>query len=258
MVKNKVTVITGAASGIGLDTARVFAKNEARVVLSDINEEALSLAVKEFKDKGYDAIGIRCDISNEEDIKNLIKESISHYGRIDVFISNAGIQHVDNIEDFPTDKYEFMLKLMLVGPFIAIKELFPIMKKQQFGRIINMASINGLVGFAGKAGYNSAKHGLLGLTKVAALEGAQDNITVNSICPGYVDTPLVRNQLAGIAKARNMSEKDVLENVILKLVPQKKLLSTDEIANYAMFIASDHAKSITGQALVMDGGYTVQ
>jgi len=258
MVKNKVTVITGAASGIGLDTARVFAKNEAKIVLSDINEETLNLAVDEFKAAGYDVIGIKCDISSEEDIKNLIKESVKHYGRIDVFISNAGIQHVDNIEDFPTSKYEFMLKLMLVGPFIAIKELFPIMKKQGFGRIINMASINGLVGFAGKAGYNSAKHGLLGLTKVAALEGAQDNITVNSICPGYVDTPLVRNQLAGIAKARNMSEEDVLEKVILKLVPQKKLLSTDEIANYAMFIASEHAKSITGQALVMDGGYTVQ
>ena len=258
MLKNKVTVITGAASGIGLDTARVFAKNEAKVVLSDINEEALNIAVDELKSAGYDVLAIKCDISNENDIKNLIKESMAYYGRIDVFISNAGIQHVDNIEDFPTAKYEFMLKLMLVGPFIAIKELFPIMKKQQFGRVINMASINGLVGFAGKAGYNSAKHGLLGLTKVAALEGATHNITVNSICPGYVDTPLVRNQLASIAKTRNMSEKDVLENVILKLVPQKKLLSTDEIANYAMFIASDHAKSITGQALVMDGGYTIQ
>ena len=258
MVKNKITIITGSASGIGLSIARVFAKNDAKIVLSDINEEALNKVHQEFINAGYDVLSIPCDISKEEDIKNLIKQSMKHYGRIDIFISNAGIQHVDKIEDFPTSKYEFMLKLMLVGPFIAIKELFPIMKKQGFGRIINMASINGLVGFAGKAGYNSAKHGLLGLTKVAALEGAQDNITVNSICPGYVDTPLVRNQLADIAKNRNMSEQDVLEEVILKLVPQKKLLSCEEIANYAMFIASEHGKSITGQALVMDGGYTIQ
>lgn len=258
MVKNKVTIITGSASGIGLDTARVFAQNGAKVVLSDINEEALMKAKEELVKENYDVIAIKCDASKEDDIKNLVAKSNEYYGRVDVFISNAGIQYVSDIEDFPTDKYEFMLKLMLVAPFIAIKELFPIMKKQKFGRIINMASINGLVGFAGKAGYNSAKHGLLGLTKVAALEGALHGITVNSICPGYVDTPLVRNQLKDLAKTRGVSEEEVLEKVLLPLVPQKKLLSTDEIANYAMFISSDHAKSITGQALVMDGGYTIQ
>lgn len=258
MVKNKVTIITGSASGIGLDTAKVFAENGAKVVLSDINEESLAIAVKDLKEKGYEVLGIKCDVSSETDIKNLVSKAFEYYGSVDVFISNAGIQHVSDIEDFPTDKYEFMLKLMLVAPFIAIKELFPIMKEQKWGRIINMASINGLVGFAGKAGYNSAKHGLLGLTKVAALEGALHGITVNALCPGYVDTPLVRNQLEDLAKTRGVSVEDVLEKVIFSLVPQKKLLTADEIANYAMFIASDHAKSITGQALVMDGGYTIQ
>jgi len=258
MVKDKVTIVTGSASGIGLDTARTFAKNGAKVVLSDINEKALEAAVNDFKKNGYDVLGIKCDVSRETDIKNLIASTVEHFGTVHVFISNAGIQHVSDIEDFPTDKYEFMLKLMLVAPFIAIKELFPIMKKQKWGRIINMASINGLVGFAGKAGYNSAKHGLLGLTKVAALEGALHGITVNSICPGYVDTPLVRNQLADLAKTRGVSEQEVLDKVILSMVPQKELLSTDEIAAYAMFVASDNAKSITGQALVMDGGYTIQ
>ncbi|NQY94513.1 MAG: 3-hydroxybutyrate dehydrogenase, partial [Campylobacteraceae bacterium] len=196
MVQDKVTIITGSASGIGLDTANVFAQNGAKIVLSDINEEALEKAVNDFKAKGYEVLGVKCDVSSESDIKNLVSKTVEHFGTVHIFISNAGIQHVSAIEDFSTQKYEFMLKLMLVGPFIAIKELFPIMKKQQWGRIINMASINGLVGFSGKAGYNYAKHGLLGLTKVAALEGALDNITVNSICPGYVDTPLVRNQLA--------------------------------------------------------------
>lgn len=258
MIKNKVTIITGAASGIGLAIATTFAQNGAKVVLSDINEDALNKAVNNLREEGYEVFGIKCNVLIEEEIKNLVKLSINHYKRIDIFISNAGIQHVSNIEDFPTEKYELMLKMMLVAPFIAIKEVFPIMKKQKWGRIINMASINGLVGFAGKAGYNSAKHGLVGLTKVAALEGALDNITVNALCPGYVDTPLVRNQIADLAKNRGVTTEEVLEKVIFSLIPQKKLLTTTEIADYAMFIASDSARSITGQALVMDGGYTIQ
>ncbi len=258
MVKDKVTIITGSTSGIGLDIARVFTQNGAKVVLSGRNEEVLEKTIKVLRDEGLEVIGIRCDVSNEEDIKNLITKTVEYYGTVHIFVSNAGIQHVSNIEDFPTEKFEEILKLMLVGPFSAIKALFPIMKEQKWGRIINMASINGLVGFAGKSAYNSAKHGLLGLTKVAALEGALDGITVNSICPGYVDTPLVRNQLADLAKTRGISVDEVLEKVIFSLVPQKKLLTTDEIAHYTMFVASEHASSITGQALVMDGGYTIQ
>jgi len=251
-------IITGSASGIGLDTAKLFAQNGATVVLSDLNEEKLKHEVAKIIANGFKAIGIKCDVSSEDEIRNLIARTVEQFGTVHIFISNAGIQHVSQIEDFPTDKYELMLKLMLVAPFIAIKELFPIMKKQQWGRIINMASINGLIGFAGKAGYSSAKHGLLGLTKVAAIEGALHNITVNSLCPGYVDTPLVRNQLNDIAENRDISVEDVLEKTIVSLVPQNRLISTEEIANYAMFIASEDAKSITGQALVIDGGYTIQ
>jgi len=132
------------------------------------------------------------------------------------------------------------------------------MKAQKSGRIINMASINGLIGFAGKAGYNSAKHGVIGLTKVAALECARDGITVNALCPGYVDTPLVRGQIADLAKTRNVSLDSALEDVILAMVPQKRLLRVEEIADYAIFLASDKGAGITGQAVVMDGGYTAQ
>lgn len=147
---------------------------------------------------------------------------------------------------------------MLVAPFVATKHAFPIMKKQKFGRILNMSSINGLIGFSGKAAYNSAKHGVIGLTKVAALEGAEHGITVNAICPGYVDTPLVQNQLKDLARTRNVALEKVLEEVIYPLVPQKRLLAVDEIADYAMFLASDLAKGVTGQAAVIDGGYTAQ
>ena len=132
------------------------------------------------------------------------------------------------------------------------------MKEQKFGRILNISSINGLIGFAGKAAYNSAKHGVIGLTKVAALESAADGVTVNSICPGYVDTPLVRGQMKDIASSRNVPVEKVLEEVIYPLVPQKRLLDVKEIADYAMFLSSDQAKSVTGQAVVIDGGYTAQ
>ncbi len=188
----------------------------------------------------------------------MIEAAHKEYGRVDVLINNAGLQHVSPIEEFPTAKFELMIKIMLTAPFIAIKHAFPIMKEQGFGRIINVASINGLIGFAGKAAYNSAKHGVIGLTKVAALESATHGVTVNALCPGYVDTPLVRGQMKDLAKTRNVSLESVLEEVIYPLVPQKRLLEVSEIADYAMFLSSDKAKSITGQAIVMDGGYTAQ
>ncbi|PAF42554.1 3-hydroxybutyrate dehydrogenase [Helicobacter sp. 11S03491-1] len=258
MVKNKITIITGAASGIGLQIAQAYLKEGAKVVLSDINEEGLNQAVQNEKNKGGDCIGIKCDVTKEEDIKNLISQAHSHYGRIDILINNAGLQHVANIEDFPTDKFEFMIKVMLTAAFISTKYVFPIMKKQKFGRIINMASINGIIGFAGKSAYNSAKHGLIGLTKVTALEGALHGITVNAICPGYVDTPLVRGQMEDLGKTRGVSGQKALEEVLFPLIPQKTLVDIHDIAYLALFLSSEHAKNITGQNMVIDGGYTVQ
>jgi 3-hydroxybutyrate dehydrogenase len=139
-----------------------------------------------------------------------------------------------------------------------LKRVFPTMKRQRYGRVVNVASINGLVGFAGKAAYNSAKHGLLGLTKVAALEGAAHGITVNALCPGYVDTPLVRNQLADLARTRGVPLERVLEDVIYPLQPLRRLLTTREVADYAVFLSSERAGGITGVAAVIDGGYTAQ
>ncbi|MEC3792335.1 3-hydroxybutyrate dehydrogenase, partial [Clostridioides difficile] len=207
---------------------------------------------------GYDCMSVKCDVTKEEEINHAIDKTVEKYGRLDILINNAGLQHVSMIEDFPTDKFEFMIKIMLTAPFIATKKAFPIMKKQGFGRIINMASINGVIGFAGKAAYNSAKHGLIGLTKVAALEAADSGITVNALCPGYVDTPLVRGQFNDLSKTRNIPLENVLEEVLYPLVPQKRLLDVQEIADYAMFLASDNAKGITGQACLLDGGYTAQ
>ncbi|QHA90625.1 3-hydroxybutyrate dehydrogenase [Bacillus sp. N1-1] len=258
LVNKKVVVITGAASGIGKELARVFAENGAKVILSDLDEDKVKRAAAELKENGMDTIGIRCDVTKENEVEALFYQTLKKFDRMDVLINNAGLQHVSTIETFPTEKFELLTKVMLVAPFIATKLAFPIMKKQKCGRIINMSSINGLVGFSGKAAYNSAKHGVIGLTKVAALEGAEDGITVNAVCPGYVDTPLVRGQLEDLAKSREVALERVLEEVIYPLVPQKRLLTVQEIADYTMFLASDKAKGITGQAVVIDGGYTAQ
>jgi 3-hydroxybutyrate dehydrogenase len=257
-IKDKVIYITGAASGIGLEMAEAFSINGAKVVLTDLNEELVQEQSFALKKRGYEVTGLKCNVCSEEDIQTSINSAYEQYGRLDVLINNAGFQHVSPLEEFPTEKFELLLKVMVTGAFLGIKHAFPIMKQQGFGRIINMASINGLVGFAGKAGYNSAKHGVIGLSKVAALEGAEYGITVNALCPGYVDTPLVRGQLNDLSITRNVPLEKVLEEVIFPLVPQKRLLQPSEIADYAMFLASDKGKSITGQAIVIDGGYTAQ
>lgn len=255
---NKVMFITGAASGIGLEIAYAFAKKGAHVVITDMNEEKVIAVAEQMRADGLGVTGLACDVTAEEQIISAIDATLKTHGRIDILINNAGLQYISPIEEFPTDKFELLIKVMLIAPFLSTKHLFPIMKKQKYGRIINMASINGLVGFAGKAAYNSAKHGVIGLTKVAALEGAAHGITVNAVCPGYVDTPLVRNQLANIAKHRNISVDKVLEEVIYPLVPQRRLLTVNEISSYVMYLASDDAMGITGQAVVIDGGYTAQ
>lgn len=258
MFQNQVVFITGAASGIGFAIGKEFAIQGARVILSDANEEKVFQAALDLQNEGLKVTGMRCNVTNEQEITSVLDETIDVFGRIDVLINNAGMQYISPIETFPTETFELLLKIMLTAPFIAIKHILPFMKRQNSGRIINMASINGLVGFAGKAAYNSAKHGLIGLTKVAALEAAEYGITVNAICPGYVDTTLVRNQLSDLAKSRNVAFEKVLEEIIYPLVPQKRLLDVLEIADYVLFLASEKARGITGQAVVIDGGYTAQ
>lgn len=258
MFTDRIVLLTGAANGIGYEIGRAFAKEGATVVITDRLEDLAKAAAQKLQQEGYKAIGLKCDVTIEQEIKNAISETVRRFGSLHILINNAGMQFVAPIEDFPTDKFELLIKIMQIAPFIATKHVFPIMKKQKYGRIINIASINGLVGFSGKSAYNSAKHGVIGLTKVAALEGAEHGITVNALCPGYVDTQLVRNQLQDLATTRNVPLENVLEDVIYPLVPQKRLLQVEEIANYAVFLANETGKGITGQAVVIDGGYTAQ
>ena len=257
-MKGKVVFITGAAGGIGFEIGKQFAEKDYTVIISDIDEKKVLAAAAILKAQDLEVTGIRCDVTNEEQLIEVLSGIQKEYGRIDILINNAGLQYISPIEDFPTDKFKQLITVMLIAPFITIKNVFPIMKEQKFGRIINVASINGLIGFSGKAAYCSAKHGVIGLTKVAALEGAAYGITVNAICPGYVDTELVQSQLSDIARLKDISVDKVLEEVIYPLVPQKRLLAVEEIASYVLYLASDNANGITGQAVVIDGGYTAQ
>ena len=258
ILENRIAFVTGAASGIGLQIAGDFAREGARVCIADLDEPAARAAAAAIREDGGQAMAVRCDVTHEPELAAALDEALAAWGRLDILVNNAGLQHVAPLEEFPAEKFELLLRVMLIAPFLATKRVFPFMKRQRYGRILNMASINGLVGFSGKAAYNSAKHGLIGLTRVAALEGAAHGITVNALCPGYVDTPLVKNQLGDLARTRGVPVERVLEDVIYPLVPIHRLLTPREIAGYAVFLAGDQAGGVTGQAVVIDGGYTAQ
>jgi 3-hydroxybutyrate dehydrogenase len=258
LVENKVALVTGAARGIGREIARTLAAEGARVVISDLDQEEARQAAETLRDEGFEAVAVGCDVGDEDQVRRTVEAALGAFGGLDILVNNAGLQHVAPIEEFPTATFERMLRGMVVGPFLGIKHAAPVMKARGWGRILTIASINGLVGFAGKSAYNAAKHGAIGLTKVAALELASHGITVNALCPGYVDTPLVRNQLHDLAAMRGVSESRVLEEVIYPLVPQRRLLEASEVADYAAFLCSDRARGVTGQAVVLDGGYTAQ
>jgi len=254
----RVAFITGAAGGIGLQVALDLGRQGARVALSDRPGPALEAAMAAMAARGLEALAAPCDVTSEAELNAAVDAAASRWGRIDILVNNAGLQHVALLEEFPAEKFELLLKVMLVAPFLSIKRVFPLMKQRRWGRIVNVASINGLVGFAGKAGYNSAKHGLLGLTKVAALEGAAHGITVNALCPGYVDTPLVRNQFVDLARTRKVALERVLEDVLYPLVPQRRLLSVEEIGAAVVYLTGELAGGVTGVPFVVDGGYTAQ
>ncbi|MFG1347542.1 3-hydroxybutyrate dehydrogenase [Xanthobacter autotrophicus DSM 431] len=260
MLKGKVAVVTGSTSGIGLAYARAFAKEGANIVLNGLGDAA---AIEKERSAIESDFGVKClyspaNMLKPDEIEGMVKLAETELGACDILVNNAGIQHVAPIEEFPLDKWDMIIAINLSAAFYAMRAAIPGMKARKWGRIINTASAHALVASPFKSAYVSAKHGIAGLTKTAALETATFGITVNAICPGYVWTPLVEKQIPDTAKARGISEEEVKKNVILAAQPTKEFVTVEEVAAYAVFLASDNARSITGSMQSIDGGWVAE
>jgi 3-hydroxybutyrate dehydrogenase len=247
----RVAVVTGAASGIGLAVAEALAGENYQVVMADVNAEA--------GQRQADRLGAHfahADLTERSACKALIDTAVIKFGSVDVLINNAGIQHVSPVEDFPEDKWDFMIRLMLTAPFLLTKYSWPHMKEAGWGRIINISSVHGLRASEFKSAYISAKHGIMGLTKTTALEGGPFGITVNAICPGYVRTPLVDNQIDAQAATHGIPREEVIGSIMLKKAVIKRMIEPSEIGAAVLYICSDAAGCMTGTDFTIDCGWT--
>jgi len=256
----KTVIVTGSTSGIGLGIAESFALAGYNVALNGLGKtDEIEATRARLSSLGAgDVIFHGANMLKPDEIADLVKTAETKFGGVDVIVPNAGIQHVEKIEDFPPEKWDAIIAINLSSAFHLVRAAMAGMKQQKFGRIISIASAHGLIASPYKSAYVAAKHGMLGLIKTVALEGAEFGITANAICPGYVETPLVAGQIVDTAKARGMSEEEVINEVILKAQPTKQFVQVGQIAALAMYLASDQAAQITGAALPMDGGWTAQ
>jgi 3-hydroxybutyrate dehydrogenase len=256
----KSAIITGSTSGIGLGIAQAFAKAGMNVMLNGFGEETeVKQTLAELqRDGAAKVIYSPADMSKPADIATMVQEARAAFGSVDVLVNNAGVQHVEAIESFPPEKWDAIIAIDLSAVFHATRAVIPEMKMRKWGRIINVASAHGLVASPFKSAYVAAKHGVVGLTKTVALETAEFGITVNAICPGYVLTPLVEKQIPETARARGLTEEQVIRDVLLHAQPTRKFVTTGEIGALALFLCTPGANSITGTALPIEGGWTAQ
>jgi 3-hydroxybutyrate dehydrogenase len=255
----RVAIITGSTSGIGLGVARAMAEAGADLVINGLGEPAAIEATRQMlEDMGTRVVYNGANLLDPVEAAGLVESTIAMFGRADILVNNAGIQHVSPIESFPIAKWDAILALNLSAAFHTIRAAFAAMKANGYGRIINVASAHALVASPFKSAYVAAKHGVLGLTKTVALEGAQAGVTCNAICPGYVWTPLVESQIDDTAKARGIDREAVIRDVLLAAQPNKRFSTVEEIGALAVFLSGPGGASITGVALPMDGGWTAQ
>ncbi len=260
MLAEKSALITGSTSGIGLAIARALAGAGCNIVLNgfgNVDEiESLRRGIEE--EYSVRAQYSAADMTKPAEIKIMVENAIATFGGVDILVNNAGIQHVAPIDEFPVEKWDAIIAIDLSSAFHTTRAVLPVMKAKRWGRIINIASAHGLVASPFKSAYVAAKHGIVGLTKVIALEVAEQGITCNAICPGYVQTPLVEGQIEDTAKARGISREAVMRDVLLAAQPTKQFVQPGHIGSLVVYLASDAAASITGSALTIDGGWTAQ
>ena len=259
-LSGKSAIVTGSTSGIGLAIAQALAGAGAGITMNGLGDrdeiEAKRAALE--RDFGVGAIYSEANMTRPPEIVRMVRDATERFGSVDILVNNAGIQHVAPVDEFPPEKWDEIIAVNMSSAFHATRATLPGMRERGWGRIINLASAHGLVASPYKSAYVAAKHGVIGLTKTVALETAEDGITCNAICPGYVKTPLVEAQIPDIARLREVSEEDVVRNVMLAGQPTKRFVGLDELGGLAVFLCSDHAASITGAALQIDGGWTVQ
>lgn len=253
-LSGKVALVTGAASGIGLAIARDFAEHGVRVTLADIDRERGQAAASELAGARF----AQADMTSSDDIVRLVAETLAADGKIDILVNNAGIQHIAPIHEFPEAKWRLIIDMMLIAPFLLTKAVLPNMYKRKSGRIINIASIHGLIASPFKSAYVAAKHGLVGLTRTTALEAGAYNVTCNAICPSYVRTPLVEKQIAEQARIHNIPEDQVVEKIMVANGAIHRLLEPREVAQLVTYLCSDAAGGITGSAQSIDCGWTAE
>lgn len=260
MLHHKTAVVTGSTSGIGLGIARALAAQGANLMLNGFGDptEIEKLRADIATQSGVQVAHHAADVSQPEQVRDLITAAEAEFGSVDILVNNAGIQHVSPVDEFPEEKWTAIQNIILNSSFHAIKAALPGMKTRQWGRIINLVSAHGLVASPFKSAYVTAKHGQIGLTKTVAIEVAETGITCNAICPGYVRTPLVEGQIEAQSKAHNLPREQVIRDVILAAQPTKRFVEIEEVAALAVYLCSDAAKSITGTALPIDGGWTAR
>ena len=247
-------LITGGASGIGFGIAEKVAADGAHVIIADLNSDSAVQACERIKLAGYSASHVQLDVCNAEQIAGLVTQFKD--APVDVLINNAGIQHVSKLEDFPAEKWQQLINVMLVAPALLTQAFLPQMRARNFGRIINVGSIHSVIASPFKSAYVAAKHGLLGFAKTVALETGDCDVTINTLCPAYVKTPLVEQQIATQAIENGISEEEVVSKIMLEPMPKKAFIEVNELAATASFLMSNAAKNITGQTIILDGGWT--
>lgn len=254
-LQGRSAIITGSGSGIGEAVAQTLAAHGASVLVADLRHAAAEKVAGEIKAAGGVAVPMSVDVADPTSVQAMVDRAEQQFGAVHILVNNAGFQHVAPVDEFPIEQWNRLLAVLLTGPFLGIRAALPAMRRAGWGRVINIASIHGKVASPFKVGYISAKHGVLGLTRTVAVETATENITCNAICPGFVDTPLVRNQIPDLMRNYGVdTPEEALERAIYSKTPQRRLLDTAEVADLALFLSTDAARGVTGQAWNIDGG----